>query len=67
MSKENYNQKVKTMERKKFFSSLSKGFIGLVLFSSLPFRLFGKKDIKRVEIKINPQAVSRKKDGRKNG
>jgi len=46
---------------------LSKGFVGLVLFSSLPFRLFGKKDIKRVEIKINPQAVSRKKDGRKNG
>ncbi len=67
MHKENHNQEVKTIERKNFFSSLGKSFLGLVLFSSFPFKLFGKKDIKRVEIKINPQAVSRKKDGKKNG
>ena len=62
-----HNQELKTIERKKFFSSFGKGFIGLLLVSSFPVKLFGKKDIKRVEIKINPQAVSRKKDGKKNG
>ena len=57
---------IKNIERKNFFSKVSKGFAGLVLLSYFPFKLFASKDIKKVEIKINPQAVSRK-SGLKNG
>jgi hypothetical protein len=61
--------KVKKIERKKFFVNLGKGFAGLVLVNSLPFKLFGKNNpsSRKVEIKINPLAVIRKKDGKKNG
>jgi hypothetical protein len=63
--------------RKKFFSNIGKGFIGLVLINSFPFKIFGKSissssalnrdsSEKKVEIKINPLAVSRDKDNKKN-
>ena len=54
--------------RKKFFSNISKGFAGFLLFNSFPFKIFGKDFLKNreVEVKINPHAVVRKKNGKKN-
>lgn len=57
------------MNRKKFFTSISLGAIGLALFNTFPFNLVSKKIEKKnikVNIKINPLAVSRKKIGDKN-
>ena len=57
------------MNRKKFFTSISLGAIGLALFNTFPFNLVLKKIEKKnikVNIKINPLAVSRKKIGDKN-
>jgi hypothetical protein len=69
MNNENNLHIMKTIERKKFFTKLAKGFMGLVLVSSFPFKLFARNNssLKKVEIKINPLAVSRDKDNRKNG
>ena len=54
--------------RKKFFNNISKGFVGFLLFNSFPFKIFGKDFLKNkeVEVKINPNAVVRKKNGKKN-
>ena len=62
MNIENNLHKVKKIERKKFFFNLGKGLAGLVIFNSFPFKLFGKNrtSTRKVEIKINPFAVSRK-------
>lgn len=68
MNTGNNLHQLKKMERKKFFVKIGKGFAGLVLVSSIPFKLFAKKNpsSRKVEIKINPLAVSRSKDGKKN-
>ncbi|OGU76911.1 MAG: hypothetical protein A2V93_07555 [Ignavibacteria bacterium RBG_16_34_14] len=68
MNNQNNLHTVKTLERKNFFIKLIKSFIGLVLFSSFPLKLFNRnnKYLKKAEIKINPLAVSRNKDNRKN-
>ena len=54
--------------RKKFFNNIYKGFAGFLLFNSFPFKIFGKDFLKNkeVEVKINPNAVVRKKNGKKN-
>ncbi len=85
MNNQNNLNTVKTIEnlsrlvgRKKFFVKLGKSFMGLILVSSFPLKLFGRNNSsslaisgdlseKKVEIKINPLAVSRDKDNRKNG
>lgn len=68
MNKQNSLHTVKDLGRKKFFSKISKGFIGLVILSSFPFNLFGRNSTSgRIEIKINPLAVKREKGNKKNG
>jgi hypothetical protein len=69
MNTGNNLHKLKKMERKKFFVNIGKGFAGLVLVSSIPFKVFGKKNSSpgKVEIKINPLAVRRSNDRKKNG
>ena len=57
------------MNRKKFFTSISLGAVGLVAANSFPLNLIYKKsgvNNKKIEVKINPLAVSRKKIGEKN-
>jgi hypothetical protein len=57
------------MNRKKFFTSMSMGFVGFALFNNIPKRLFSKvfqKNSKEVKVQIHPLAVSRKKIGEKN-
>jgi hypothetical protein len=57
------------MNRKKFFTSISLGVVGLALFNNLPTRLYSKvfkKSSKAVRVKIHPLAISRKKIGDKN-
>ncbi|MFZ2323231.1 MAG: hypothetical protein WAV89_05990 [Ignavibacteriaceae bacterium] len=57
------------MNRKKFFTSISLSAIGLALFNTFPMNIISKKfekENKKVKVKINPLAVSRKKTGDKN-
>ena len=57
------------MNRKKFFTSISLGAIGFTLFNSFPMNLISKRIDKsktKIKVKINPDAVSRKKIGNKN-
>ena len=57
------------MNRKKFFTSISLGAIGFILFNSFPMNLISKRIDKsntKIKVKINPDAVSRKKIGNKN-
>lgn len=57
------------MNRKKFFTSISLGAIGFAVYNSFPMKYFSKKSAtfrSRVEVKVNPLAVSRKKVGGKN-
>jgi hypothetical protein len=51
----------KNIERKKFFASLGKGLLAVIVFTSVPFKLFSKNK-REVKIEINPSAVSRKKE-----
>jgi len=78
MNNQNNLHTVKIIERKNFFVKLGKSFMGFVLISSFPFKLFGRdnssspalnrdRSEKKVEIKINPHAISRNKDNKKNG
>jgi hypothetical protein len=65
---DNNNIKIIDSGRKKFFAKISKGFMGLLILGSFPFNLFGGNfSSKRIEIKINPLAVKRKKGNKKNG
>ncbi|HSP86618.1 MAG TPA: hypothetical protein VLN45_00675 [Ignavibacteriaceae bacterium] len=68
MNNQNKTEIVNTLERKKFFVNLVKSFMGLFLVSSFPFKIFGMNNSsqKKIEIKINPLAVSRDKDSKKN-
>ena len=57
------------MNRKKFFTSISLGAIGFTLFNSFPMNLISKRidqSKTKIKVKINPDAVSRKKIGNKN-
>lgn len=55
------------MNRKNFFKSVSFAAVGMALFRFIPFTSASKKfPNKKVEVKINPLAVSRKKVGDKN-
>lgn len=57
------------MNRKKFFTSISLGAVGFAVYSSFPMKYFSKKSAtfkSRIEVKVNPLAVSRKKVGGKN-
>jgi len=65
----------KKMERKKFFSSIALGFLGIFAAKNILFNMFSsrKYKIKKTNIKknsrvkINPLAVSRNKTGANNG
>lgn len=57
------------MNRKNFFTSISFGAIGFAVYSSFPIKYFSKKSgffKDKIEVKVNPLAVSRKKVGGKN-
>ncbi|MBI5660907.1 MULTISPECIES: hypothetical protein [Ignavibacterium] len=55
------------MNRKKFFLSASLAAAAVALFKYIPFTLAKRNfSSKKVEVKINPLAVSRKKVGEKN-
>lgn len=57
------------MNRKKFFTSISLGAVGLAIFNSFPMNIISKRSKKtsnKINVKINPLAVSRKKVGVKN-
>lgn len=57
------------MNRKKFFTSVSLGAIGFAVYNSFPMKYFPKASgyvNNKIEIKLNPLAVSRKKVGGKN-
>ncbi|MEJ5262436.1 MAG: hypothetical protein WHT45_07130 [Ignavibacterium sp.] len=63
----NLNQTKNKMDRKKFFLSATLAAAGIALFKYIPFTSTKKKfESKKVEVKINPLAVSRKKVGEKN-
>ncbi len=63
----------KSVNRKKFFSSLGAGLAGYFVVKSLPLRFLGKRifndknESEKVSVKINPFAVSRQKIGGNNG
>ena len=51
------------VDRKKFFLTAAISLLGLSLLNKFPFSLFGrssKKDNGKIQVKINPFAVSRK-------
>jgi len=57
------------MNRKKFFTSISFCAVGFAVYNSFPMKYFSKKSNsfkQKIEVKINPLAVSRKKVGGKN-
>jgi hypothetical protein len=57
------------MNRKKFFTSISLGAFGFVVYNSFPIKYFSKASAfskNKIEVRVNPLAVSRKKVGGKN-
>jgi hypothetical protein len=57
------------MNRKKFFTSISLGAVGFAVYNSFPMKFFSKPSVfnnNKIEVKVNPFAVSRKKVGGKN-
>lgn len=57
------------MDRKKFFTSISFGVVGIALFNNFPMKIISRqfnKNKKAVNVKVHPLAVSRKKIGEKN-
>ena len=56
------------MVRKKFFSIVGLGFIGMFFTTSFPFKFLFKNKMgdKKIKVKINPLAVRRQKMGNKN-
>lgn len=64
---ERINKKNKTIPRKKFFTSIGTGLLGLVVFNSVPFaKRLNEKKTEEVVVKINPLAVKRNKLGGNN-
>jgi len=57
------------MNRKIFFTSISLGAVGFAIYNSFPMKYFSKQSNifkNKIEVKVNPLAVSRKKVGKKN-
>ena len=57
------------MNRKNFFTSISFGAVGFVIYNSFPMKYFSKKlndSNTKLEVKVNPLAVGRNKAGKKN-
>lgn len=57
------------MNRKKFFTSISLGAFGFAVYNSFPMKYLSKASSvfkNKIEVKVNPLAVSRKKVGDKN-
>ena len=57
------------MNRKNFFTLISLGAVGFAVYNSFPMKYFSKRSAaskSRIEVKVNPLAVSRKKVGGKN-
>jgi len=57
------------MNRKIFFTSISLGAVGFAVYNSFPMKYFSKKTRSfrnKIDVKVNPLAVSRKKVGGKN-
>jgi len=57
------------MNRKIFFTSISLGAVGFAVYNSFPMKYFSKKTgsfRNKIDVKVNPLAVSRKKVGGKN-
>lgn len=55
---------MKNIGRRSFFSKISFGAIGTLIFSMLPFSLFAgsnKKLSKKVKVQIHPKSVKRNK------
>ncbi len=66
------NKVDKKLERRKFFETSAKGMFVFMLVRAFPFNLlFGKNrnsaSAKKIKVKINPLAVSRKNIGGNNG
>ncbi len=66
------NKVGKKIERRKFFETSAKGMFAFMAVRALPFNLlFGKNknaaNSKKIKVKINPLAVSRKNIGKNNG
>jgi len=63
--------KIYYMDRKKFVALFSTSILGIALMKANPLNLFlpkkTAKSHKAVEVKINPNAVTEKKSGKKNG
>lgn len=55
-----------SINRKKFFTTTGLITAGYFIMRSFPFNLISKHPSQTVSVKINPQAVSRKKTGEKN-
>lgn len=54
----------KNIGRRKFFDRVGKSALAVTLFSSLPFKIFAKENIKQnVKVLIHPSAVKRNKKG----
>ncbi|HAB52472.1 MAG: hypothetical protein A2315_05705 [Ignavibacteria bacterium RIFOXYB2_FULL_35_12] len=55
------------IDRKKFFLSAATGFLGITLLRKFPFNVFRKNsrsESGKIQVKINPSAVSRsRKEG----
>jgi hypothetical protein len=52
------------IDRKKFFLTAGVSFLGISLLNKFPFKLFGKNskfENGKIQVKINPSAVSRNK------
>jgi len=50
------------IDRKKFFITASASFLGIALLKIFPFNLFGKHSKTKngkIQVKINPSAISR--------
>ena len=55
-------QKMKNIGRRSFFSKISLGAFGTMIFSMMPFSLFAgskKKPTKKVKVQIHPKSVKR--------
>ncbi len=55
---------MKELNRRKFFSKLSIGALGTIVFSMFPLNIIGKsksKNITKVKVKIHPNSVKRNK------
>lgn len=57
----------KKINRKSFFAASGLTAAGFIVMRTFPFNLLNKQIHESVKVEINPQAISRKKAGEKNG